>query len=218
MVAYALACFLFRTCAFLDLCLSSSHPLDLIRGQITTWYATGQPEVFWTLTACSADDYWQGTHGKSMNNGCETVVRGTKLMMYIFWGIIKCRFLVSLSQIQKLFLKCSKNVLSVAHALHLFFTRYLSITHIVMSVNWPLVALYMSGNLAVIVRFMCSMHRWLEPQAAAGTSLSSPDNFLPQFFYLFDVLLRYPARCDRCFSNKLSSFIFMAQAAALLPK
>ena len=38
-------------------------PLDLKRDRTTTWHATGQPEVFRTLIACSADDYWQGTHG-----------------------------------------------------------------------------------------------------------------------------------------------------------
>ena len=33
-------------------------PVDLIRGQTTTWHAAGQLEVLRTLTACSADDYW----------------------------------------------------------------------------------------------------------------------------------------------------------------
>ena len=37
-------------------------PVDLIGSQTTTWHATGQPEMFQTLTACSAADYWQGTH------------------------------------------------------------------------------------------------------------------------------------------------------------
>ena len=40
---------------------------------------------------------------KLTNNGCETVVHGTKLMTYIFWGIIKLGFPVSLSPVQKTF-------------------------------------------------------------------------------------------------------------------
>ena len=39
------------------------YPVDLIRSQTTTWHETSQPEVFRSLTACSADEYWQGTHG-----------------------------------------------------------------------------------------------------------------------------------------------------------
>ena len=38
-------------------------PVDLNRGQTTTWHAADQQEVFWTLTPCSGDHYWQGTHG-----------------------------------------------------------------------------------------------------------------------------------------------------------
>ena len=70
----------------------------------------------------------------------------------------------------KTFFKRSKNVLSVAHALHFRFTRYLSVTRTVMSVNWPLIVLCMSGNRAVIVRFMRSIHRSREPRGAAGTT------------------------------------------------
>ena len=105
-----------------------------------------------------------------MNNGCESVVHRTKLMTYIFWGIIKRGFPVSLSMVQKTFFKRLKNVLSFAQALHFRFTRYLSITYMVMSVNWPLIVLYMSGNRAVIVRFMHSIHQSRGPWAAAGTS------------------------------------------------
>ena len=37
--------------------------VDLIRSRTTTWHSMGHSEVFRTLAACSADDYWQGTHG-----------------------------------------------------------------------------------------------------------------------------------------------------------
>ena len=72
---------------------------------------------------------------KVTNNGCETVVHGTKLMTYIFWGIIKVTG-------TKTFSKRSKNVLSVVHTLRLRFTRYLSVTRTVMSVNCPHLALF----------------------------------------------------------------------------
>ena len=39
-------------------------PMDQICCRTTTWRATGQPEVYRTLTVCSADEYWQGMHGK----------------------------------------------------------------------------------------------------------------------------------------------------------
>ena len=68
---------------------------------------------------------------KLTNNGCETVVHGTKLMMYVFWGIIKRGFPVSPSLVQK----HSSNVLG--HAFHFRFIRYLSVTQTVMSVNRP---------------------------------------------------------------------------------
>ena len=52
----------------------------------------------------------------------------------------------------------------------LSFTRYLSVTRTVMSINFLLIVLHMSGNRAVIVRFIRSKHRSREPRAAAGTT------------------------------------------------
>ena len=77
--SYALACGLFGTRAFLVLYLFSSHPwcsVDLIRGRTTTWHATGQTEVFRTLTACSAA-ITEKERMETDELGCETVVHGT---------------------------------------------------------------------------------------------------------------------------------------------
>ena len=59
---------------------------------------------------------------------------------------------------------------TIAHALHFLFTRYLSVTRTVMSVNLPLIVLYMFSNRAVIVCLMRSIHRSREPRARTGTT------------------------------------------------
>ena len=117
--SYALACVLFGTRAFLVLYLSSWHPL-------MSGGPDSRPDYYLTCNVSTGgvpetDRMFSGrlltrNAWKLTKNGCETVVRGTKLMTFIFWGIIKRGFRHTLSG-TKTFFKCSKNVLSVAHAL-----------------------------------------------------------------------------------------------------
>ena len=71
-------------------------PVDLIRGQTTTWNATGQLGVFRKLTACLADDYWQGTHWNWRIPAMKCWPTGP-----IFWWIIKRGFPFSPSPVKK---------------------------------------------------------------------------------------------------------------------
>ena len=142
----------------------------------------------------------------TLANGCETVVHCTKLMTYIFWGIIKNGFPVSLSLVQNV-LQRSKNILSAAHVLHFRFTQYLSVTHMVMCVNWPLIVLYMSGTRAVIVFY--ALHTLIaRALSSSGDDFHHQITFCHNFsirFYQCDVRLRYLARCDRCFRHRIHS-------------
>ena len=106
--SYALACLLFGICAFLFLYLSSLHPLMSSGHDL-------QPDYYLTCSGSTGgvpddDHMFSGqvltrNAWKLANNGCETVVQGTKLMTYIFWEIIKSGFPVSLSPVQKHSLK-----------------------------------------------------------------------------------------------------------------
>ena len=100
--SYALACVLFGTRAFLVLYLSSLHPL--MSDGPDSW-----PDLTCNGSTGGVPDTYHMFSGRLLtknaskltNNGCKTVVRGTKLMTYIFWGIIKGGFPVSLSAVQK---------------------------------------------------------------------------------------------------------------------
>ena len=121
--SYALACVWFGTCAFLVLYLSSLYSL-MSSGP------DSRPDHYLTCNGSTggvpdADHIFSGRSltrntWKLTNNGCETVVHRTKLMTFIFWGITPVTS-------TKMFLKRSKNVLSVARALHFRFTWYLSV-------------------------------------------------------------------------------------------
>ena len=194
--SYALTCILFGPRAFLVLYLSSLHPL--MSGE-----PESRPDYYLTCNRSTGgvldtDPMFRGrlltrNAWKLTNNGCETVVHRTKLMTYIFLGIIKLDFPVSLSPVQKR----SNDILSAAHALHFRFTRCLSITRTVMSVNCP-----------VHVRQSCSHCAFYALHTPiARTSSSSGDDFHHRItfcgnfsirFYLCDGHLGCPARCDRC--------------------
>ena len=70
-------------------------PVDLIRSWTTTSHATGQPVVFWTVTACSADDYWQGMHRNWQITGVKRWSTGPNwwhtwqnFQLYRFWNAV----------------------------------------------------------------------------------------------------------------------------------
>ena len=67
-------------------------PVDLIHSRTTTQHAMGQPDVFRTLTACSADDYWQWTHGnwritgvKRWSTGPNMTYTWQNFQLHRFW-------------------------------------------------------------------------------------------------------------------------------------
>ena len=115
-----------------------------------TWFAAGLlPDMQRISWRCSG--HWPHIQMTDKERRI-TGMKQWSMMMYIFWGILHMTG-------TKTFFKCSKNILSVAHALHFHFTLYLSVTNMVMSSNWLLIVLYMSSNCAVIVRFMRSNHQ-----------------------------------------------------------
>ena len=157
--SYALACILFGTHAFLVLYLSSSH--SLMDGESDSW-----PDYYYLTCNRSAggvpdtDRMFCGrlltrNAWKLTNNGCEMVVHGTKLMTYIFWGIIKCD---RCKNILQMFKECFVSCTFILPCTCPLLVRWLS-----------LIVLYMYGNRVVIV-CMCSIHRSWEPRAAAGTT------------------------------------------------
>ena len=103
--------------------------------------------------------------------------------------------------------------LSVAHALHFRFTWYLSVTCIVMSVNWPLISLYMSGILCSLCVFCAPCTDCKSPEQQRRR-LSSPDNFLPQCFYPCDVSLPYPAMFYRYAISFILSLVLLMRGLA----
>ena len=83
---------LFGTLTFLVLYLSSSHPLMSGGPDLQpNYYLTYSGSTGGVLDTDRMFNRWLLTRNawKLTNNGCEAVVRRTKLMMYIFWGIIK---------------------------------------------------------------------------------------------------------------------------------
>ena len=88
--SYVLACVLFGTCVFLVLFLSSSHLL--MSGGPDSWleyYLTCNRSTGGVLdTDCMFRQLLTRNAWKLTKNRCETVVHGTKLMTFIFWGII----------------------------------------------------------------------------------------------------------------------------------
>ena len=93
--SHALACVLFGTREVLVLYLSSSHPL--MSGGPDSW-----PDHYLTCNGSTGgvpdtDRMFSGrlltrNAWKLMNNGCETVVHGTKLMTYIWQNLQLHRF------------------------------------------------------------------------------------------------------------------------------
>ena len=167
--SYALACFLFGTRTFFVSYLSSLHLLmsggpDLQPDYYLTTDGSngGVPDT----NSMFSRQLLTSSAWKLMNNRCETVVHRTKVMTYIFRGIIKHVFPVSLSPVQKR-----------SSCVQRTFCQLLMCCALVLPgtcpllVQWcPLTVLYMSGNHAFIVCFMNSIHRSWEPRAAAGTT------------------------------------------------
>ena len=67
------------------------------------------------------------------------------------------------------------------------------------SVSSPLFVRYLSGNYALLMRFMRSLHLPRRP-SSPPRQLSTPDKHFLHFFCPFGVRSRYPVICDSTFS------------------
>lgn len=116
-----------------------------------------------------------------------------------WWSAFAARQLLGHALVQPEVLRTltALTILKVSCVLYFRFTRNLSVTRCVMSLNWLLIFLYMFGNCAIIMHFIRSIQQTSEGLEQQWGWFSTPDNFLLQFFYPCEVCECYPSRCDR---------------------